>query len=105
MDRGGWQVRDLCDETLQVGERPRDGLIAGGGARLLDAAHREEVLDHEALLHFLSRRRGELILRPDRPAADLLATGELDVCVAHDRRDLLLVLHEEDRMYLDVLAG
>ena len=106
MYSGRRQIRDLRDDALDVGQRPRRGLIAGDGPRLVNAldAHGEEALDHEALLHFLRWCRWELVLGPDRPAADLLAARELDVGVAHDRRDLLLVLHEEDRVHLDVFA-
>ena len=103
--RGRRQVRDLRDHTLHVGERACRGLIARDGARLIDAPHREDALHDEALLHLLRRRRREFVLRPDGPAADLLAARELDVGVADDGCHLLAVLHEEDRVHLDVFTG
>src|SRR6185295_1826356 len=68
-------------------------------------SHRQKVFDDETLFDLLRRRCREVVFWPDRPATNLLAARELDVGVAHDRRDLVLVLHEEDGVHLDVFAG
>src|SRR2546423_15639347 len=104
MDRGRRQIRHMRDDALDIGERPRRGLIADDGARLIDASHGEEMLDHETLLHLLCWRRWEVIFRPDGPAADLLAARGLDVGVANDRRGLVGGLHQEDLVQWAVFA-
>src|SRR5207249_11957747 len=68
MDGGRRNVRRLRDERLDLGQRAGHRPIGGGGLRLIDAAHVEELLDHEALLHLLRRRGRELVLGPDGPA-------------------------------------
>src|SRR5713101_1143899 len=104
MHRGRRNRGYLDDELLHFAELTGRG-AAAGRMRLVDTSHVQELIDHEALLDLLRWRRWELFLGPDRPAADLLAAGELRVRVADDRRDLFAVLQKEHAVHLDVLAG
>src|ERR1700687_271577 len=67
-------VRGPRDQTLDLREfARRDGGRSRGCVVL---SHREDPLDDLALLHLLRRRGRERGVRPDRPAADLLAARE-----------------------------
>src|SRR6266851_6038245 len=104
MHRGRRNGGHLDDELLDLAELTGRRAVAGR-ARLIDTSHVQELIDHKALLDLLRRRRWELFVGPDGPAADLLAARELDVRVADDRRDLFAVLQQEHAVHLDVLAG